>query len=231
MKAFIPILALATIAYASEIQKVVNGISGQGTTTRYWDCCKPSCAWIENVNTPTPVNSCAADGVTIVNASVHSGCDNDGTSYVCNNQQPWAVSDTLAYGFVAASFTGGADNSHCCICLKLQFQNALNGKSMVVQVINTGSDLGSNHFDIQVPGGGVGIFTRGCQTQWNAPWSGWGQQYGGVSSDAECSQLPSELQDGCHFRFNWFQNADNPQVYFEQVTCPSELTSLSGCSA
>ncbi|CAG9766605.1 unnamed protein product [Ceutorhynchus assimilis] len=225
MKAFLAAIALCVLAIGSEAK-----VSGSGTTTRYWDCCKPSCSWKENVATSTPVNSCSKDGTTKVDPSVTSGCDSDGTSYVCNNLQPWAVNDTLAYGYVAASFTGGVDNSKCCVCLKLTFTNALAGKTMIVQNVNTGGDLSSNHFDIQIPGGGVGIFTRGCSTQWNAPQSGWGQQYGGVSSDAECSQLPEELQAGCHFRFGWYQNADNPNVNFEQVTCPKELTSRSGCA-
>jgi hypothetical protein len=25
--------------------KIPNAVSGSGRTTRYWDCCKPSCAW------------------------------------------------------------------------------------------------------------------------------------------------------------------------------------------
>ncbi|KAL1509721.1 hypothetical protein ABEB36_004416 [Hypothenemus hampei] len=204
------------------------GLSGSGTTTRYWDCCKPSCSWKENTGTHNPVVSCSKDGVSeLTNASVSSGCEANGGSYVCNDLQPWAVNDSLAYGFVAASFTGGADNKYCGICLKLTFVNALSGKTFIVQNVNTGGDLGANQFDIQIPGGGVGIFTLGCSTQWGAPDSGWGQQYGGVSSDSECSQLPEALQSGCHFRFGWYENADNPQVNFEQVTCPSELTDLT----
>lgn len=31
----------------------------------------------------------------------------------------------------------------------------------------------NNHFDLQIPGGGVGLF-NGCQSQWNAPADGWG---------------------------------------------------------
>ncbi|XP_066247269.1 endoglucanase-like [Euwallacea similis] len=223
MKGFI-----ITVICALAIGEANALISGSGTTTRYWDCCKPSCAWKENVGNLDPVHSCAKDGVTIVAASVSSGCDSDGTAYVCNNLQPWAVNDSFAYGFVAASFTGGADNSQCGICLKLTFTNNLAGKTFVVQNVNTGGDLGSNQFDIQIPGGGVGIFTLGCQTQWNAPPAGWGQQYGGVSSDSECDSLPSELQAGCHWRFGWYENADNPQVNFEQIVCPTELTDRTG---
>jgi hypothetical protein len=105
---------------------------------------------------------------------------------------------------------------------------------MVVQAVNTGGDLGNNHFDIavsyhlkgvlsnsedrsgrsadisdQMPGGGVGLF-NGCTTQWGAPPNGWGAQYGGISSNT-CHEFPQALQAGCNWRFSWFQNADNPR--------------------
>lgn len=96
---------------------------------------------------------------------------------------------------------------------------------MVVQSSNTGGDLGNNHFDIQIPGGGVGLFD-GCTPEFGGiP----GQQYGGVSSRDECNGMPELLKDGCFWRFDWFENADNPDFTFEQVQCPSELTSISGC--
>jgi hypothetical protein len=42
--------------------------------------------------------------------------------------------------------------------------------------------------------------------------------------------MPANLKAGCQWRFDWFQNADNPDVSFKQVRCPSELTSISGCT-
>ncbi|KAH1027246.1 hypothetical protein HUJ05_000796 [Dendroctonus ponderosae] len=100
---------------------------------------------------------------------------------------------------------------------KLTFtESPLEGKTMIVQNVNTGSDLGENQFDVQIPGGGVGIFTLGCSTQWNSSTTGWGAQYGGISSDDDCDELPTELQSGCHFRFGWYEDADNPTVDFEQ---------------
>jgi len=99
---------------------------------------------------------------------------------------------------------------------------------MIVQVTNTGSDLSTSHFDIQIPGGGVGIF-NGCSSQWGAPSDGWGARYGGVASAADCATLPAQLQAGCQFRFGWFKNADNPTMTYKEVTCPTELTSISGC--
>ena len=39
---------------------------GIAKTTRYWDCCKPSCSWRSNVNnlaqSASPVTSCTKDG-------------------------------------------------------------------------------------------------------------------------------------------------------------------------
>jgi len=117
---------------------------------------------------------------------------------------------------------------------------------MVVQVTNTGGDLGSNvsaelpvpngilrltflpsqHFDLQMPGGGVGIF-NGCASQFGS-WNG-GQQYGGVGSRSECDNLPSAVRQGCYWRFDWFKGADNPNMTFQKVTCPAELVAKSGC--
>ena len=98
---------------------------------------------------------------------------------------------------------------------------------MIVQITNTGEDLGQNHFDLQIPGGGVGKF-NGCTPQWGGQFK-WGQTYGGVSSEGECYKLPSQLQNGCRFRFQWFRGADNPTINFQPVACPAELTNISGC--
>ena len=99
---------------------------------------------------------------------------------------------------------------------------------MVVQITNTGGDLGQNHFDIQMPGGGVGIF-NGCTEQWNTSNDGWGARYGGLSSASQCSQMPAALRDGCNWRFNWFHNADNPPVTLVRVQCPKSLVAHTKC--
>lgn len=105
----------------------------------------------------------------------------------------------------------------------------VNGKKMIVQTTNTGGDLGENHFDLAIPGGGVGIF-NGCTAQFGAPSSGWGQQYGGISRRSECDSFPQKLKAGCYWRYDWFKNADNPSVTFREVSCPAALTKKSGCS-
>nr|ADU33285.1 endo-beta-1,4-glucanase [Chrysomela tremula] len=212
-----------------------GGLSGTGITTRYWDCCKPSCSWADHVTytkNATPVTSCSVDGVTEIDAGIQSGCaeDGSGSSYTCSNQQPFIVNSTLAYGFAAASFIGGEDYGWCCSCMLLSFQGQLAGKQMLVQVTNTGSPLSTNQFDIEIPGGGVGLYPYGCATQWGAdPESGWGERYGGVSSAEECSQLPESLQAGCLWRFDFMEGVSNPNVTFYQVECPSELVAITGC--
>lgn len=211
--------------YSPDIVAIPGGKSGNGVTTRYWDCCKPSCAskyWVKNA---TPVASCAVDGRTHILTDDKSGCVDGGDAYMCSNQTPWAVNSTMAYGFAAVSFSGGADTSLCCACLLLSFQGKLSHKKMVVQYTNTGGDLGTNHFDIAIPGGGLGIFTQGCQKQWHLSSSVWT-----VNDAAGCSKLPAALQSGCKFRFGFMEGESNPAVAFTQVTCPKEILAVTGCN-
>ena len=91
-----------------------------GVTTRYWDCCKASCAWAGKASVHSPVKTCAKDGVSKVDVNAQSGC-NGGGAYVCNDQQPWAVNDNLAYGFAAATIAVSSvplpRGGIACVCL------------------------------------------------------------------------------------------------------------------
>ncbi|KAF8863220.1 hypothetical protein BDZ45DRAFT_572426, partial [Acephala macrosclerotiorum] len=206
--------------------------SGTGTTTRYWDCCKPSCAWPGKttlLSGSNPVTTCDISNNPLTDYNAVSGCSG-GDAYMCSNESPWAVSDDLAYGYAAVNIAGGSEDSWCCACYELTFTSgAVAGKKMVVQATNTGGDLGSNQFDISMPGGGVGIF-NGCTAEWGAPSSGWGAQYGGISSRSDCDAFPAALQAGCYWRFDWFEGCDNPTVEFTQVACPAAITENSGCT-
>jgi len=130
--------------------------SGSGTTTRYWDCCKASCGWPQKASLASgsnPVTSCDAQNNPLTNYNAQSACNNanPGQSYMCTDQTPWAVSDTLAYGFAATTIAGGTEASWCCACYELTFTStAISGKQMIVQATNTGGDLGSNQFDLAV---------------------------------------------------------------------------------
>lgn len=229
MKTLLSGSALAVLAL-SAASSVSAQASGSGSTTRYWDCCKPSCAWRGNAgNVNGAVRTCDVNNQPLGNQDARSGCDNGGEAYMCSNMSPWAVNDQLSYGFAAVRINGQSESTWCCACYELTFTSGpVSGKRMIVQAVNTGGDLGNNHFDLAIPGGGVGLF-NGCDTQWGAPSSGWGAQYGGISSNT-CHEFPQPLQAGCNWRFNWFQGADNPAVNFREVSCPSELTSISGCS-
>ncbi|KAI8802993.1 RlpA-like double-psi beta-barrel-protein domain-containing protein-containing protein [Cladochytrium replicatum] len=216
---------------------VAGGLSGTAKTTRYWDCCKPSCSWPSNAGTVSPhaPNSCSKSGSALTDGNVRNVCGgggsvgtiDDGYSYMCTSNQPTVINDNLSYGFAATSFSL---SSKCCSCFLLTFTSApLVGKQLVVQMTNSGGDLGANQFDLQIPGGGLGIFD-GCSQQFNVDANTWGQRYGGVASLADCSKLPAALQAGCKWRFGWFMGADNPAATFQEIKCPAELTALSGCA-
>ncbi|KAF9023282.1 hypothetical protein BDZ89DRAFT_955811 [Hymenopellis radicata] len=216
-RTLVSLLLLAASAYAQS-----------GMTTRYWDCCRPSCAWSDKAPVNAPVRTCDANQNVLSDPDAGTGCDG-GPSFACADNSPWAVDENMAYGFAATHISGGTESSWCCACFKLTFTStSIAGKTMIVQSTNTGGDLGADQFDLQIPGGGLGIFTSGCPAQYGS-WDG-GAVYGGVSSIEECYNLPEAVQDGCRFRFDWFENADNPTMMYEEVSCPAELTALSGCT-
>ncbi|KAK4195107.1 RlpA-like double-psi beta-barrel-protein domain-containing protein-containing protein [Triangularia verruculosa] len=221
----LPLTILTLIGLAS-----AQGSQGTGKTTRYWDCCKPSCAWPGKSTASTPVLTCDRnDNPLNDRGSTRSGCDSGGSAFMCSNQSPWAVNETVAYGWAAVNIAGSNEASWCCSCYELTFTSGpVSGKKMIVQATNTGGDLGNNHFDIAMPGGGVGIFNA-CTQQYGAPPDGWGERYGGVGSKDACASFPEKLKAGCNWRFDWFMGADNPNVSFRQVACPAAITAKTQC--
>ncbi|KAJ8982525.1 hypothetical protein NQ317_018566 [Molorchus minor] len=215
------------------IVPIVGGFNGTATTTRYWDCCKPSCSWEGNAHLVPTVWSCLNDGVTkLEDDNVQSGCDpdKDGYAFMCSDQVGIIVNDTFAYGFAAASFSGGVDESRCCQCMLLTFQASSDGKDyliqdqqMIVQVTSTGSDLPANHFDIAIPGGGNGLKAMGCTYQWG------NGTFDSIESADDCLEIDESLQPGCLFRFTWMKGSANPPVTFQEVECPQEIIDVSGC--
>ena len=211
-----------------------------GWATRYWDCCKPSCGW--SAHASKPMQSCGQDNSRLSSVDTQSACQG-GSAFMCWDFAPWSVSDYLSYGF--AAFNG----ANCGTCYELQFTGSsqggdgkstppLSGKAMIVQVINTGG-LQSNQFDLLIPGGGVGDFNA-CSNQWGS--SDLGPAYGGFRSacngdktcvQTKCSTLFSGkpmLKAGCDWYTGWFNAADNPALKYQQITCPSAITSKSGMS-
>ncbi|KAJ8088880.1 hypothetical protein PM082_014126 [Marasmius tenuissimus] len=210
---------------------VTAGVVAQqsGVTTRYWDCCKPSCSWPGKAPVTKPVTTCDKTDNPLSDQNALNGCDDSGlgTSFTCTNFSPFVVND-VGYGFAAVNLADETENDWCCACYELTFTSGpSSGKTMIVQATNTGGDLGGNQFDILIPGGGVGYFDKGCPLEFGS-WNG-GERYGGVANREQCSQLPASLVTGCQWRFDWFQGANNPDITFRPVTCPAELTNISGC--
>jgi len=226
-----------------------------GTSTRYWDCCKPHCAW--QGNTPNPILTCGQDDsqwTPSESNSKPSACGQPAptSSYTCSSNAPWAVNDNLAYGFAAVhGVEQGADD--CGKCYKLTFTDtAIANKVMIIQSTNIGYDVNDGQFDILIPGGGVGLFDA-CSSQWGATGEQMGAQYGGFLTACQnklgynaprqdykdcvknmCTNLfePNwpNLMNGCKFFTDWFEVADNPTLTYVEVDCPPELEAVSGMS-
>lgn len=89
--------------------------SGTGKSTRYWDCCKPSCSWPGKADVSNPVTTCDKNNNPLTDYNAKSGCDS-GTSYMCASQIPWAVNSALAFGFAATAISGQTESDWCCAC-------------------------------------------------------------------------------------------------------------------
>jgi hypothetical protein len=224
---------------------ITNGMSGWAS--RYWDCCKPACGWKGNVTRGNPMNACDKSDNTLSDVNATNACQSGGSAFMCWSDVPWQVDDTLAYGFAAAS----GSNYACGRCYQIQFTGtnntsgdkmgtpALNGKTMIVQVINNGG-VQATQFDLLIPGGGVGALNA-CSTQWGSSVD-LGSQYGGWLSECngsascvmqKCQSAFSDkpdLMDGCTWFLGWFGASNNPDFTYQKIACPSALTQKSGLS-
>jgi len=200
-----------------------------GKTTRVWNCHKPLCAYNGKADVTAPVGSCQRDGWTAVDADEKNGSNDGEKSYMCNSNQPWAMNDNLAYGFALAGFRVQPEHDWCCACYELKFTSGpVEEKSMIVQVIGHEFQfVDEPYFSLLIPASSE-IHEFACVEQWNAT-IGWSPKYDGITSRSECNKLPLSLQPGCFWRFDWFKNADKPDVTHRRVKCPPELTQKSNC--
>lgn len=208
-----------------------------------WDCCKPICANIPNnqslLSSRGAPKVCDRDNNALgQDASVRAttGCANGGTGFLCQDYQPIPVEPDLSYGFAIQVGGGQAGtNPNCCKCYEVQWRSGkASGKKMIVQSIypgQTGGDVRNNDLIILTPGGGLGPESSGCPRQYGNTYR-WGDVYGGFSNRQGCEGLPTNLQAGCYWRFNWAGGEINGwDINYRQVSCPSRLTDISGCSA
>ncbi|PKS07400.1 hypothetical protein jhhlp_006002 [Lomentospora prolificans] len=237
-----------TYALLSSLLLGLTSAQTVAKTFTSWDCCKPACA-----------NNVASRPDILANRGVASVCNAQnqflprqqglfaqsscagGAAFLCDSYQPVPISEDLSYGF--AIQVGGSptpDNANCCRCYDVQWlTGAAAGKKMTVQVINISntpeadSDVKENDLIILTPGGGVGPYNTGCLLQYGSQYAkSWGDDYGGVTSRENCGNLPTNLQGGCYWRYNWARGELNGwDIIYNQVTCPDRLVDISGCAA
>ncbi len=227
------------------IKYVSGGKSGSGWATRYWDCCKPHCAWPDKGG--LKAHACDAQGNKINDDGASSMCDG-GNAGTCVSQIPQVYNDTIAFAFAAVP---GSAGGKCGKCFDLAFTGKgkyasdnnlakLKGKHLIVIASNIGYDVSEGQFDVMIPGGGTGIF-NGCASKMG--WGSQGEQYGGLLSECEkesnytASKYKSCLtskceksfandpkaKEGCLFLANWMNAAGNPLHNYKEVECPKEL--------
>lgn len=233
---------------AEAIKEISGGHKGSGWATRYWDCCKPSCAWKENAGSAGPAKSCDAKGK---NQSDGQSICSGGNTTTCTSQVPIIVNDNLAYAFAAVPASAGGQ---CGKCFALEFtgegkyesvanHKALKGKTLIVMASNIGGDVNPRQFDVMIPGGGLGAFDNGCGQM---GWGNQGEKYGGLLSNCEnevgysgdllkkrkecltskCNDVfknDEEAKAGCLFLATWMEAAGNPNHNYKEVECPSAL--------
>ena len=230
---------------------IVYILGAFGYATRYWDCCKPSCAWEDN-SPGNPTKSCDINMNIISNKNAKSKCDG-GPSTTCLDQIPIVINDKLAYAFAASP---GYGPNVCGKCFELKFtgkgkyetkfnHKKLIGKKLIVISSNIGYDVSGGQFNILIPGGGVGYF-NGCSGIFSG---NLGATYGGLLSDCEneagwsgnekviyekrksclikrCNTVFDGIElakKGCLFLANWMEAAGNPIVEYQPIKCPKEL--------
>jgi hypothetical protein len=140
-------------------------------------------------------------------------------------------------------------------CYRLQIGTEGGGvaKDLLLQSINTGSDVSGFQFDLQVGDGGAGAFdtcaggsTPGHDSMYPGPYSEdtWGHIYGGADTREQCKNLPALPADSaamaaagddlialCEYSFDHGvrgATGANPSILsIGRVQCPDELTEFT----
>ncbi|KAF3148194.1 hypothetical protein TWF594_001388 [Orbilia oligospora] len=205
-----------------------TSVSGVAQTSLYWDCCKASCSWADHgFFVGNPINTCDINGTRLTDWNLGTGCS-DGESFSCQDQIPWAVNETFSYGFVGAFINGYGERTWCCGCYELEFTDGpIKGNKMVVQASNTNYDAkGYSQFNFGIPGGYD--YSSACAKQFG-PSEINTKDNDGVLRRDQCDLLPNTLKPGCQWRFDWFKDAQRPNITWKRTACPKVLTDISGC--
>mmetsp|Transcript_16773 Transcript_16773/g.19172 ORF Transcript_16773/g.19172 Transcript_16773/m.19172 type:complete len:667 (+) Transcript_16773:45-2045(+) len=209
-----------------------TGTPGVATTTRYWDCSGGACGC----------------------AYLPFGPGSDQFPAHCYSNAMFTAPANNPYGAkfygtaAVSSALGGGDwmSEACGKCWKVTGSSNLPGSSTVQTTlvlkganycpggVNPLCDEGKAHFDIAAPGFDVAQFSasRSCATREGEEYEGF-TSCGGWMIDSQdpnvncdCSLFDdSVLRAGCEnfLSLEW----NNPEVEYEEVVCPSELTRLN----
>lgn len=216
-----------------------------------------SSSYINNTGPPDNSKSAAYNGI--------SGCvgggDENYMSWSCPHlmllspDMQFAAQADKNYGVVyAVAGIGQASDCGKCYQLKINDSPAPQPSTIIVQAVNTGSDVSSGQFDILLGAGGFGIYDacssdckqKNCGQACNGPmyagdfsaWTPDGNCYGGgLKDESKCGGLVNNQQTtfadktlvyGCKTAIDrqYHQNYNN--VDFQQVQCPKSLYLVSG---
>ncbi|CAF1410706.1 unnamed protein product [Adineta ricciae] len=206
------------------------------STSFQWTCQFPTCSRKANIlRRVNPVNTCREDGRTIAgirqifkigNLEI-PGYD---PAYMCSDQQPWSINDSLAYGFGSMYFESSTDIDFCCICYRLNFVDDLfKDKTMLVQMISHEPRTSKYHQYIELFVPGSEDRYEECGRQWMLAKRDYKFPSKTLSRE-QCFNLPEPIQNGCLFKFDWLKNVQKPNITYTKIQCPKELTDKSGCS-
>jgi len=205
MKKTLFTIALFTVLFASSANAQLRGYA-----SRYWDGCKPHCAWSDADKGGTGPNlckECNRSNVEINPPTQWADAQRDpsscqgGGSYTCWDMIPFRDPDdpNKAYAFAATptpngvndcgkcfelTFDGGWQNANPPHMLAYSTHEAIKGKVLIVMSSNIGHDVQGGQFDVMIPGGGVGQFDS-FSGQLGINKSDLGKDYGGFLSDCE----------------------------------------------
>eukprot|EP00035_Acanthoeca_spectabilis_P005924 m.118823 g.118823 ORF g.118823 m.118823 type:complete len:428 (-) comp13260_c1_seq4:575-1858(-) len=188
-----------------------------------------------------------------------NACDPTATTHAAYACMDWGVGSgamiaaAVAEGMNATHFFGvgsyGSGNDNLGKCFEIDIGI---GRLALLQVVNTGGDVATGQFDLQMGDGGFGVFnacaaptTGGAPPMFSGPTSAFGTQYGGWTHKADCVQLPKmpqtlpslppnepDLVGLCEAGFNIGCRVDggqNPSIKSaRRVVCPAALVKLTG---
>jgi len=148
---------------------------------------------------------------------------------------------------------GCAQTSNMGGCYRITYGRAGAGsvaesRDLIVQSVNSGSDVHCPQFDLQVGVGGQGIHNNcvgGTAALFDGSQADMGERYGGWRNKEECAQSPTHLRNStlmqeegdnlitlCELSFSLNMRGEDGLnsriIEMSQVTCPRQLTAITG---